>query len=422
MMIKLGLLLLASAFTIHTVQAQKVKSDDIEYRYIKLPMTPLPSSIKNYQSSIVAAYEAENQKRQETYNRDLQNVDADYQKELDLYPARVKEAEDRYAAEMAEWNKKSTASKLIDKQVLGENNKPVKNLPSQPYRKTPTAPTFIKSYDYAALASTYFVLDGYQNNPDNAVRIEVTLNGFEYTAPRQVITQRSTATTVNGKSVTQQTNYYNVEFTYRHTMSVKVTSPEGKEILFLTPQELNNYKTYKSPESTKSIPINEDQLVKTYEEKILQENLIFINNLVNDKIGFTRELRKSTLSYVKSKDATYGDLTSAFNDADSGLKSLVDDSEMATNKLQNAIQTWNKALEESDVNNKKARIDQDVTIMIYFNLLEVHFALGEYDPSQKILSSLNMLSLGKSERKLKDEYEALFMDLKKRIAANKNVK
>lgn len=418
-MIKLGLLLLASAFTIHSVQAQKIKSDDVEYRYIKLPMTPLPSSITNYQSSITAAYEAENRRRQETYDRELLSVDSDYQRDLETYPARVKEAEDRYAAEMVEYNKKSVATKMIDKQVLGENNKPVKNLPSQPYKKTPQVPTFITSYDYPALASTYLALDGFQNNADNAVKIEVTINGFDYTQPKQTITQRNVASTVNGKSVTQMTNFYNVEFTYRHTMSVKVSGPDGKEILFLTPQELNNYKAYKSPESNKSIPINEQQLVKTYEEKILQENLKFISDLVNDKFGFKRELRKSSLSYVKSKDDLYSDLMSAFNDADSGLKSLVDDAEFATTKLQNSIQTWNKALDESDPTNKKARIDQDVTIMIYFNLLETHFALGEYEPSQKILSALNLLSLGKSERKLKDDYEAKFIDLKKRIAANK---
>jgi hypothetical protein len=202
-------------------------------------------------------------------------------------------------------------------------------------------------------------------------------------------------------------------------MSVKVLSPDGKELLFLSPQELNKYKIYKSAASETAVAINEKQIIKTYEETILQENLKFINDLVNDKFGFKRELRKGSLSYVKSKDDTYADLTSAFNDADSGLKALVDDEELARTKLQNAVQSWNSALIESDVNNKKARIDQDVTIMIYFNQLEVHFALGEYELSQKILSSLNLLSISQSERKLKDGYESMFMDLKKRVVANK---
>jgi len=202
-------------------------------------------------------------------------------------------------------------------------------------------------------------------------------------------------------------------------MSVKVTLPDGKELFSLTPQELNTYKIYKSPESTTPAALNPQMLIKTNEEKTFQNNLILINDLVNDRIGYKRTLRKVELYYVKSKDDTYTDLLVAFNDASAGLKLLIDDPRGATPKLTSALQAWNKALLESDPKNKKARIDKDVTIAICFNMLECYFALGDSGNAQKIIAQLNTIDLSSSKRKQKDEYEALFNDMKKRVSVSK---
>lgn len=401
------------------LSAQNVKSEDIEYRYIKLPLDPLPASIQNYQATVFANYEAENARKQAQYEAEMQLAESEYQQAMGAYPAQVRAAEDKYKAEMAEWDKKSMAEKVVEKQVLKENNKPVKQLPSEPYKRYVQPPVLQTSYDYPALASTYLALDGFNNNPANAVKIEVTLYGFDYTQPRQLSEQKSKVISANGSTTTRQVTYYHTEFTYRHTMSVKVTSPDGRELFFITPQELNNYKTYKSAESETGVSINEQQLVKTYEEKILQENLKFISDLVNDKIGYRRELRKTSLSYVKTKDETYRDLMIAYNDATSALKTLVDDEAGAKSKLSSAVEGWNNALKESDINNKKARIDKEVTTMIYFNLLEAYFAQRDAVNGEKTITALNALSLSNSDRKQKEAYEVLFNDLKKRLAANK---
>jgi hypothetical protein len=275
------------------------------------------------------------------------------------------------------------------------------------------------SYDYPVLAASNLKLDGYNNSPAGAVKIEVTLYGFEYTPPRQLTEQKSIVSSANGTTSTSQVTYYHVEFTYRHTMSVKVTSPEGVEMFVLSPSELNNYKAYKSADSKTSVSFNEEQLVKTYEEKILQENLKLINELVNDRIGFRRTARSTELGYVKSKDETYADLMNAFNEASTGLKMLLDDKTSATTKLEKSIQLWEAAMTESDVANKKARIDKDVTIMISFNLLEAYFATGNNMAGEKIIQTMNTLSLSATERKTKEAYELAFTDMKKRIEANK---
>jgi hypothetical protein len=416
---KLIKVLLTTVGFLNFAIAQNTKSEKVEYTYIQLPMNPLSTSIKNYQSVIFAAYEAENQKKQAEYTVQMAAAEADFQKEQAAYPEKVKAAEDKFAKEMEEWEKKSLAEKVVEKQLLNENNKPVKHIPSPPYKRSVQAPKLKTSYDYPVLASTNIILDGYNNAAEGAVKIEVTLYGFEYTTPRQLTEQKSVVSSANGQTTTSQVTYYHVEFTYRHTMSVKVTAPDGSELFVLSPSELNNYKTYKSPESKTSVSFSEEQLVKTHEEKILQENLKLINELVNDRIGFRRVNRTSELHYVKSKDETYADLMNAFNEGSTGLKMILNDQAGATDKLQKSNQLWEAALAESDVANKKARIDKDVTIIVCFNLLESYFALGKVEDGEKVIQKMNTISLSANERKTKEAYELAFTDLKKRIEANK---
>lgn len=412
-------LLIAITLNFNLLFSQNIKDEVVEYRFIKLPLNPLPASIKNYQSSIFANYEADNQKKKEKYEAEKKIADDNFEKEKAAYPAKVKAAEDKYNQEMEEWKKKSFGEKVVEKQILGENNKPVKQIPSPPYPMSVRLPDLKTTYDYPVVASTYLVLDGFSNKPDNAVKIDVILYGYDYTEPRQLSEQKSVTSYANGQTQTGNVTYYHNEFSYRHTMSVKVTMPDGKELFNVTPQELNTYKIYKSPETTTPAQFNPQMLVKTYEEKILQDNLNLINNLVNDKIGYKRVTRKVELSFVKSKDETYQDLLIAYNDASAGLKILIDDETNAKSKLDNAIQLWNKALLESDIKNKKARIDKDVTLAIYYNLLECYFATNDVANAEKTIASLNTMDLSSSKRKLKEEYEALINDLKKRISNNK---
>lgn len=412
-------LLIAITLNVNLLFSQNIKDEVVEYRFIKLPLNPLPASIKNYQSSIFANYEADNQKKKEKYEAEKKIADDNFEKEKAAYPAKVKAAEDKYNQEMEEWKKKSFGEKVVEKQILGENNKPVKQIPSPPYPMSVRLPDLKTTYDYPVVASTYLVLDGFSNKPDNAVKIDVILYGYDYTEPRQLSEQKSVVSYANGQTQTGNVTYYHNEFSYRHTMSVKVTMPDGKELFNVTPQELNTYKIYKSPETTTPAQFNPQMLVKTYEEKILQDNLNLINNLVNDKIGYKRVTRKVELSFVKSKDETYQDLLIAYNDASAGLKILIDDETNAKSKLDNAIQLWNKALLESDIKNKKARIDKDVTLAIYYNLLECYFATNDVANAEKTIASLNTMDLSSSKRKLKEDYEALINDLKKRISNNK---
>jgi hypothetical protein len=332
------------------------------------------------------------------------------------YPAQVKAAEDKYNKEMAEFNKKSLGTRILEKQLL--DAKPVKQIPSKPYLENIAEPVLQKSYDYGTIASTYVNLEGYQNNPSNALKIKVILYGYDHTQPRTVNEQQDVLKFGNGGTRTGKDVTYHAEFSYRHPMALKVYTPDGKEVLNVTPPELNSYKIYRSNATTRPMDINSELLVKTSQEKILQDNLKFINNMVNDKFGYAHITRATKLYYIKDSDNQYPDLTTAFNEASSGLQIQQQDNSNAKAKLDKACQLWNTALNEADITNKKARINKDVALALYFNLLEAYLATGSVGPAQTLLDKMNSLSMSATERRSKLDFDILFADLKSRQQNN----
>lgn len=405
------------ALGLHTF-AQSVKGEQLTYTYVKLPSHPIQPKATNYLSSVTAAYEAENQRLMAQFEADKIQAETDYQRDLADLPNKQKAADDKFEREMKAWNEKSTASKILEKQVLNENNRPVKDYIAQPYRRTISMPVMKTAYDYTSLASTYLFIDGLQKGAANALNYTVTLQGFEATPAKIVPEVKKETSRVNNVSTTVDVTYYRIEFTYRHPMSFRVANPANQEIYAAAPAEFTEFKVFKGP-STKTQPTTDiSASLKSMEDKCLQENLKVINHMVNDRIGMERTEETFELYFVKSKNETHNDLLDAFNAANLGFKMLGTNEAQGTTKLNEAITLWNKALEESDIENKKARIDKDVTIAIYFNLLEAYFALRNTATADDILKTMGRMDMSNRDKKQREAYEQAYIDLKLRLAAN----
>ena len=415
--VKKTTLIVALALAFNSL-AQRVESEKITYTYTKLPTNPVQPKPTTYNATVTAAYEAENQKLMAQYEADKAQAEADYQRDMADYPNKVKAADEKFEREMKAWNEKSTASKIIEKQVLNENNKPVKDYVAQPYRRTISMPVMKTSYDYNSLASTYLFIDGLQKGTANALNYSVTLQGFEATPARIVTEVKDEVTRKDGVSTTNKVTYYHIEFTYRHPMSFRVTNAINQEIYAAAPAEFTEFKLYKGTASKTQPSMDVSAVVKSMEDKCLQDNLKTINHLVNDRIGYERTEETFELYFVKSKNESHNDLLDAFNAANLGFKMLGTNEAQGAMKLNEAIAIWNKALEESDIENKKARIDKDATIAIYFNLMEAYFALRNTAAADEILKTMGRMDISNREKKQREAYEQAFIDLKLRMAAN----
>jgi hypothetical protein len=124
------------------------------------------------------------------------------------------------------------------------------------------------------------------------------------------------------------------------------------------------------------------------------------------------------LDYVKSKNDEYQDVMDAYNNQLLGLKSLVSNEAAANEKLKKAVTQWNEILKESDLENKKARIDKELSTSIYFNLLECYFALRNTADVEQVMASLVKCDLSNRNKKLKEKYAELFLDLEGRKLSN----
>jgi hypothetical protein len=259
---------------------------------------------------------------------------------------------------------------------------------------------------------------GFEKGSNNAMIYTVTLQGFESTAPRVVSEVKKEVSRVNNVSTTTDVTYYHLEFTYRHPMSFRVTNAANMEIYAASPAEFTEFKTYKGPATKTSPSTDISAMLKTMEDKILQENLTAINHLVNDRIGFEKTDRKTEIFFVKSKNETHNDILDAYNAATLGFKMFVTSEEQGTLKLNEAINLWKTALLESEIDNKKARIDKDVTIALYYNLLEAYFILRNTTDADTILTTMGRMDLSNRDKKDLEKYNELYLNLKLRKAAN----
>ncbi|SMC94705.1 hypothetical protein [Pedobacter nyackensis] len=412
----LGFCMLLLCLNMNNSFGQRLKEEKISYSYNRLPSATI-AGIKNYQVVGEPAYEVKNKQLLEDYKQQKKEAIDKYNREIAVYASLVKSANESYEKAMAEYNKKTIGKKIVEQSLLA-SGKPQKEFVAKPYLETVELPKLQSSYDYNTILSTYVKLEGYQLDPSNALKIVVLFYGFDHTQPRSIGEEMSNLSSGDGKTSAYKSMVYHTEFSYRHPMAVKVYDPQQKEILSVTPPELNSYKIYKSANSDRQLKSNNELLIKQNEERVLQANLTFINNLLNDKYGYSSVKRDAILNYIKNGDSEYSDLTMAFNEASSGLLMLQQDGPSAVGKLMKANEIWNKALTESDLNNKKARINKEITMGIYFNLLECNFAIGDARGGQSTLEKMNSLSMSNNERRLKLDYDILFAELKKRQTTN----
>ena len=413
-------LLARLAFLLQTsLPAQKILDKDISFVYIQLPKEPLGKTFTNYQSIVVQNYAADNAAKKADYDAKVKVANEQYEKDMKQYRIDDDANEAMYQKDLAAYNKKSLAEKVADQKLLNEG-KPVRQHPPVPYKNYPEKPILKKEYDSNLLAQSYLKLDGFNNAAENAIVITVTMYGFDCIQPHLVMEQRKMTSYANGKSTDYMSTFYHYETSYKHPMTVKVEAPGKGIVLNQVFDQFNQYIVVKTAETENQQPQNFDpnSYVQTLEDKVLMDNLKFINDFVNDKYGFAKITRKTVLNNVESKKMNYDDFQSAYDNALAGYNILATDKAGATTKIKLAIANWEKALLESNPTDKKARVDAGVTMATRFNLVEAYMMIGDYTNAQAQLDKINSSEPDKKERHHSEELNVFLQDLKARAVAN----
>jgi len=390
---------------------QNMKKEKITVSYIQPPMVHLEDGM-GYTSQVILDYEEE-------INAELAKAEEEYQQALAEYPekeATAKAAYDQRYAEyekaLEEWNSKGTMGKIIEKQVL-ENNKPSAPgsyyPPSKPYKRQVTHQ---KLFNADQLASTYCRIDGLNQDP-NGVQIEVHLFGFENDDP---VVKKKEYTQVDSKTKAKKTIIKSHwEFNYRHSMSLRAVHPNGTIIFDEVPSSIADYKLYASADETRSHPsTNANTFVENLQPKIVETNMGVINWMLNDKLGTTEQKRDVQIIFVKNKKGEYDDLENAMFDAKEGYNMLTSRPDEAKAKIASAIEAWEGALEEGDMDDKKARINKKVIPDLYKNLLLACALTEEFTRAEDHFNATLRLDFSRGDEKDLKETMLLVNDLKER--------
>ncbi len=132
--------------------------------------------------------------------------------------------------------------------------------------------------------------------------------------------------------------------------------------------------------------------------------MAILNNFLNSNYAFKKISYESTAQLVKDKKQDYSDLNNAYLAMLEGYNTLAEgyDKAAAKPKIAEAIAIYEKALLESEMDNKKARINEEVTLAIYWNLIEAYIWNDDYAKAKSLYTKFSTFDAPKKYKKYMD--------------------
>lgn len=402
-------------FLTAALKAQDIDYVNVKVDYTRLPLHPMNAPAKNYQVIIIADYlqkietgKAENQALKS-------KAENDYLAAMKEHDEKVQKASAQHETELNVWFRLTPQQQAVmPKPVMPVIQAPVKMV----------VPDYVpeKVFNTDLLSSTAVKLEGYNRLPQSPVIIQINLSGFESEEPK-MITKTEKQKNAAGQMADVSVVAY--QFNYRHIFKVKILQPDGKYItdeLFAPSTQMNSYttKTFATAEELQAFwNTNKNSELAKVQEKVVTDNFNLFNEFINNEYGFVKQSRYIPVAFVDEKTG-YDDLKEALAFAKTGY-GLIGDKNSYTQgeaELRKAISKWEAALKESNVKNKKARIDEDVTEALLMNLSEVYIWINDFTKSQEYISKISGFKISMKEKGIIRGSEIFMLDQKKRMENN----
>ncbi|AZA80580.1 hypothetical protein C1637_12925 [Chryseobacterium lactis] len=365
---RLKLFLITPIFCIQFSNAQRIDKEIISFQLLKEPVFATELASRNYKITVQSPYnitkddvlrqsKEDYQRQVDNYQTNVESAKLEHTERLKDYDAEVKKLQEKYKLESAEYSKLSAVEK-----IAATNGAPVLRIPSRPVLNIPPVPVYRQPdlkdaliVDNKILASQMDILGFSKGGNYLDVTIEMERTNFQ---DNQGKTFANQPTRIIGK----QNGTIKLDKTYFSDFA-----------------------------EVASVPTNEINL-NAQEKRFLQRTMDRTRNILNDNFGYQTINSTVTLASVKNK-GEYDDLEKAYIYVTTNLKKLQAKSDYAPNKvamenMQKGIDIWKNSLTKVNYQDKKAVYNQKIGEYLYFNLIRLQVALGNYQEAEKYLNEL----------------------------------
>jgi len=318
--------------------------------------------------------------------------DIDYKRSMDLYSIEL----NLYNARLDSLN--NTNLKLFFKEQVRAIIK--ESEPSKPFVKK-SGPAEYKIPE--AIISERMKINGLQrvNTDVEKTRFEISIASFESKEERKKEKEKEFEVNV---------------LSYRRITGYKIYDSSNNIIAEGMVPESDKWSTETLALSV--LPKEKKIIVDNLIQKSAENNLVNAKNFIEEKYGYPVKRRGVYFYYAKGKEFDYSDIEKSYEK----MKSIFEDRDVSIasniNELKDLISIWEKEIQTADYTNKKARINQEIAVGLYFNIIECSIWLKDFNKFSSTIDELNKLELKSKDKRYIEIYKEFSAELQSRLQAN----
>lgn len=387
------------------VSAQNINDHKVNFNYIQLPYFKIDPKFDKYEIRIEHEYLKANQDSTAIHQMRQDAAMASFMTLAQLYSAKRDSLDKMYLRSLSTWEKAvNVGTTNADGTPLTKPNPPV-------YPEPPMYPKLLAPILHTPLNAAEV------NQGTKIQGFTEGLGGFIVTITYHPIQHLPIKQTVSGTGASLK---YEYNAPYILPIGIKVETPTQGTIFNETVfQGVNNFNlpTQKSQYDHHIYMMENRAKVYADIEAFARRSAINnTNDYINNQIGYVVRQRVAELYSVKNhKNYEYSDVTDAFTKATIALQLVSNDRDRsgAIAKIDVALQAHQSVLEESNLYDNKARINDKITAMLQCNMAELLVWKAEFDKADGLVNIAMNSGEGKAKRHMQDE-QGFYSDQRKR--------
>lgn len=406
---KKTLLIFSTLLFTGVMYAQNIADNKVNFSYIQLPKIKIDDRFTTYEVRVTHSYlEANQDSIAMTEMRRKVAMDI-YQQQIAQYRKEKDSIDRAYYKTMADWQIKVNAG------AVGADGKPLPQ-PSQPFYPNPPVLNEVK--------------DARQHTEmtDDYASGLIQLEGFERGLGGVIISMDvkpiRNIQIIPSKSGSGSSTKYRYKCMYTLPVVIKVESPTQGTLTEITVNE--NVQYYNMPEFKSEYEYklymmdNEDKFYSDLEKGARASSISSANQYLNDNFGYIMRNRQVEVYTVnRHKNYDYSDVTNAYTLTVQALSLVKNDRDRdgAMDKIDEALAAWKSIMEESNLNDNSARINDKISAMIRCNIAELLVWKADFNQSEMEVNLALNSGVGKAKRYI-DNHVGFYADQRQRWEAN----